>query len=111
MADIQNILDSMREIGAVRFRRRWCVIGVANLKKHNMRGMAMITKRKRLPYFVVVGKHLPADGPLVTETLIHETLHIAFPKKKEREIEEAAHLVAKVLRRAEKAKKETCHER
>jgi hypothetical protein len=110
MADIQNILDSMREIGAVRFRRRWCVMGVANLKKHNMRGVALMAKRERLPYFVIVGKHLPAHGPMVTETLIHETLHIAFPKKKERDIREAAHLVFKVLRRAEKAKKEACHE-
>jgi hypothetical protein len=104
MPAIQKILDSMREIGAVRFRSHWCVIGVANMKQHRTRGVALHAKRKGVPHLILVSKHLPVHGPMVTEALIHETLHIAFPRKKEREIREAATLVAKVLRRAEKAK-------
>lgn len=101
---IQKILDSMREIGAVRFRGRWCVIGIAATKSHKKRGVSLHAKRKGLPHLIVVGRHLPAYGPMVTEALIHETLHIAFPRKNERDIREAAILVAKVLRRAGKVK-------
>lgn len=100
MTNIQKILDSVREIGAVWFRDRWCVIGVANMKKHNKRGVALHAKRKGIPHLILVSRHLPVRGPMMTEALIHETLHIAFPRKKEREIREASRLVAKVLRRA-----------
>lgn len=99
MTAVQNILDSIHEIGAVRFRNRWCAIGTANLKSRRKRGVAFRAKRKGIPHLIVVGRHLPADGPMATETLIHETLHIAFPRKNERDIREAASLVAKVLRR------------
>lgn len=104
MDKFQEIVDSMQQIGAVRFRNRYCVVGVSNMKKFNMRGVAFHAKRKGLPHLILVSSHLPVNGPMVTEALIHETLHVAFPRTSERDIREAANLVARVLRVAEKAK-------
>ena len=93
------------EIGRVRFKGRTWIIGVSKLRQHGVRGWAMVPKPGRnVPGAIVASTHLPVRGPMLTEAFIHETLHVALPKTKEAAIENAARLVAKVLRAVERAK-------
>lgn len=74
-------------------------VGTATLRKAGLRGMAIVPKRRHFPGAIVVGSHLPPDGGMFVEALIHETLHVAFPKASERAVHKGAGLLSKVLYR------------
>jgi hypothetical protein len=92
------------EFGRVRFGGQTWALGVAPLKSRGSRGWALTPRRGKKPGAIVISTHLPPDGHMAIEALIHETLHIAFPKAKEARIEAGARLLSKVLRKFEAAK-------
>lgn len=86
-------------LGGVKHRRKTFMVGVSHLRGHGVRGIALTPKELETKTgAIVISSHLPPGKAMFTEALIHETLHIAFPKATEKQVEQGAHLVAKVLR-------------
>lgn len=101
----KNTWDGIGQIGSVRYQGKYWILGVANLRCKRVRGQAIIPKRKgERGGAILISTHLPVNGPMTTEAIIHETLHVAFPKATESQVQNAASLVAKVLRKFEAAK-------
>jgi hypothetical protein len=94
------------ELGRVRFRGRTWAVGLSPLREAGERGCALSPKRESDRVgAILVSTHLPPDGDMFLEALIHETLHVALPRTKEGDVEAAAHLVTKVLRLVERARR------
>lgn len=88
------------QFGSTLIHGKWWAIGVAALKKHGLRGVCLNPrKHTNSPGIIAIGTHLPANGPMATEAIIHETLHAIFPAMSETRVHTAGKTLANVLRK------------
>lgn len=86
-----------QEEARVLIRGKQWRVGQANLRNNGVRGLCMTAKKTGLPNLIVICSAMPKRGPMRLRTAIHETIHAAMPKATERQVEQTADTIAKVL--------------